>query len=132
MTGPIAIIPGNSSPDTVGALLTRTRSSATTCPIAYPVREIARVTQKNPDSALIASLTLALGQHHVTAIRALNEKPIVIVHSSADPTQLMVQRIAGRGVAIDSVPPQVVLTLRWSFYRSTFRRSIRSSLIDHT
>lgn len=107
------------------AWVTRYEKLGYTCiPIAYPGREGSPASlRKNPDSALMASLTLArVVEHHVTAIRALNEKPIVIGHSFGGLlTQLMVQRdLPAAAVAIDSVPPQGVLTLKWSFYRSTF------------
>lgn len=105
--------------------VTRYEKLGYTCiPIAYPGREGSPASlRKNPDSALMASLSLArVIDHHVTAIRALNEKPIVIGHSFGGLlTQLMVQRdLPAAAVAIDSVPPQGVLTLKWSFYRSTF------------
>jgi pimeloyl-ACP methyl ester carboxylesterase len=107
------------------AWVTRYEKLGYTCiPIAYPGRDGSPASlRKNPDSALMASLTLArVVEHHVTAIRALNEKPIVIGHSFGGLlTQLMVQRdLPAAAVAIDSVPPQGVLTLKWSFYRSTF------------
>jgi pimeloyl-ACP methyl ester carboxylesterase len=105
--------------------VTRYEKLGYTCiPIAYPGREGSPASlRNNADSALMASLTLArVVEHHVTAIRALNEKPIVIGHSFGGLlTQLMVQRdLPAAAVAIDSVPPQGVLTLKWSFYRSTF------------
>jgi pimeloyl-ACP methyl ester carboxylesterase len=107
------------------AWVTRYEKLGYTCiPIAYPGREGSPASlRNNADSALMASLTLArVVEHHVTAIRALNEKPIVIGHSFGGLlTQLMVQRdLPAAAVAIDSVPPQGVLTLKWSFYRSTF------------
>jgi pimeloyl-ACP methyl ester carboxylesterase len=107
------------------AWVTRYEKLGYTCiPIAYPGRDGSPASlRRNPDSALMASLTLArVIEHHVTAIRALNEKPIVIGHSFGGLlTQLMVQRdLPAAAVAIDSVPPQGVLTLKWSFYRSTF------------
>jgi pimeloyl-ACP methyl ester carboxylesterase len=107
------------------AWVTRYEKLGYTCiPIAYPGRDGSPASlRKNPDSALMASLTLErVIEHHVTAIRALNEKPIVIGHSFGGLlTQLLVQRdLPAAAVAIDSVPPQGVLTLKWSFYRSTF------------
>jgi pimeloyl-ACP methyl ester carboxylesterase len=107
------------------AWVTRYEKLGYTCiPIAYPGRDGSPASlRNNADSALMASLTLArVVEHHVTAIRALNEKPIVIGHSFGGLlTQLMVQRdLPAAAVAIDSVPPQGVLTLKWSFYRSTF------------
>lgn len=92
--------------------------------IAYPGREGSVSELKlNPDGALLGGLTLnRVVQHHVDQIRALAEKPIIIGHSFGGlVTQLLLQRdLAVAAVAIDSVPPQGVLSRRLSFYRSTW------------
>ena len=61
-----------------------------------------------------------IADNYERIIRALPEKPIIIGHSFGGLlTQLMVQRdLAAAAVAIDSVPAQGVLTLKWSFIRS--------------
>lgn len=92
--------------------------------IAYPGRDkpVAWL-RANPDGALLGSLTLdRVADYHAKVIQSLDEKPIIIGHSFGGLlTQLMVQRdLAVAGVAIDSAPPQGVLTLKWSFYRSTW------------
>jgi pimeloyl-ACP methyl ester carboxylesterase len=92
--------------------------------IAYPGRDrpVAEL-KRTTDNSVLRNLTLArVVQHHVDQIRALPEKPIIIGHSFGGLlTQLLLQRdLAAAAVAIDSVPPQGVLSLRWSFYRSTW------------
>jgi pimeloyl-ACP methyl ester carboxylesterase len=82
-----------------------------------PVAELKR----NPDDAFLGKLTIGeVIDHHVRTIQALPAKPIIIGHSFGGLlTQLMVQRdLAAAAVAIDSVPAQGVLTLKWSFIRS--------------
>ena len=96
-----------------------------TCvPIAYPGRDRPNdQLRRSPDVALLRSLTLPqVVEHHVRAIRALAEKPIIIGHSFGGLiTQLLIQRDLGvAGVAIDSVPPFGVPGLEWSFFRSTW------------
>ncbi|QPC81318.1 alpha/beta hydrolase [Phototrophicus methaneseepsis] len=58
----------------------------------------------------------------VQDIKALDEKPIIIGHSfGGQLTQQMVKRdLAAAAVAIDSVPPQGLLSFKFSFLRSTF------------
>ena len=126
MTKTIAFIHGNFvTRHSWDAWVARFEKRGYTCvPIAYPGREGSPASlRKNPDGSLMASLSLPrVIEHHVTAIRALNEKPIIIGHSFGGLlTQLMVQRdLAAAAVAIDSVAPMGVLTLEWSFYRGTF------------
>ena len=90
--------------------------------IAWPGRDkpVAELKQ-NPEDPFLRTLTIGeVIDHHVRTIQALPEKPIIIGHSFGGLlTQLMIQRDLGAaGVAIDSVPPQGVLTFRWSFIRS--------------
>lgn len=96
-----------------------------TCmPIAYPGRDKPVATLKqNPTDPILSTLTLAeVIDHHVKIIRSLDEKPILIGHSFGGLlTQLMLQRDLGvAGVAIDSVPPQGVISTKWSFIRSAW------------
>ena len=94
-----------------------------TCvPIAWPGRDkpVAEL-KRNPEDPFLGTLTIGdVIDQHVRTIQALPEKPIIIGHSFGGLlTQLMVQRdLAAAAVAIDSVPPQGVLTLKWSFIRS--------------
>lgn len=90
--------------------------------IAYPGREgsVAEL-RREPDAAVLRTLTLdAVAGHCARVLAALPEKPLVIGHSFGGLlTQLMLQRdLAAAAVAIDSVPPQGVTTLKWSFLRS--------------
>ena len=82
-----------------------------------PVAELKR----NPDDPFLGKLTIGeVIDYHVRTIQALPAKPIIIGHSFGGLlTQLMVQRdLAAAAVAIDSVPAQGALTLKWSFIRS--------------
>lgn len=92
--------------------------------VAYPGRDRpVEELRRNPDRRLLRDLTLArVVQHHADIISSLPEKPIIIGHSFGGlVTQLLVQRdLAAAAVAIDSVPPQGVLSARGSFYRSTW------------
>lgn len=90
--------------------------------IAYPLRDrsVAELRRAHPDPALGRLGLSEVLEHHVSAIRALPEKPIVIGHSFGGfLTQLLLQRdVARAGVAIDSVPVRGVLTRKASFFRS--------------
>jgi pimeloyl-ACP methyl ester carboxylesterase len=92
--------------------------------VAYPGRDKpVEWLKANPNGAFLGSLTLdQVADHHDKVIRSLDERPIVIGHSFGGLlTQLMVQRdLAAAAVAIDSVPPQGVIPLKWSFFRSTW------------
>jgi pimeloyl-ACP methyl ester carboxylesterase len=92
--------------------------------IAYPGRDKPVATLKqNPNAPFLSTLSLeAVTDHCVRTIRSLGEKPIIIGHSFGGLlTQLMLQRDLGAvGVAIDSVPPQGVIALNWSFYKATW------------
>jgi pimeloyl-ACP methyl ester carboxylesterase len=92
--------------------------------IAYPGRDQpVDVLRQHPDGKFLGSLTLqrAIDQH-VAAIRALDEKPIIIGHSFGGLiTQLMVQRdLAAAAIAIDSVPPLGVPPLELAFLLGTW------------
>lgn len=92
--------------------------------LAYPGRDgsVAEL-RAAPDAGRLASLTLAEVLEHVgRGIAALEEKPLVVGHSFGGLlTQLLVQRdLAAGGVAIDSVPPQGVLSFAPSFLRGTW------------
>lgn len=90
--------------------------------IPYPLRDesVEALRAKHPDPAL-GRLTLpAVLDHHVRAIKALGERPILVGHSFGGLlTQLLLQGdVAGAGIAIDSVPPRGVLSVEWSSFRS--------------
>jgi pimeloyl-ACP methyl ester carboxylesterase len=90
--------------------------------IRYPGRDRPVAELKDDlDSPLLGALTLPQVIEHIEGtIRALPEPPIIIGHSFGGLlTQLMLQRgLGAAGVAIDSVPPQGVFSLEWSFLRS--------------
>ena len=92
--------------------------------IAYPGREQpVDVLRQHPDGKFFGSLTLQRAiDHHIAAIRALGEKPIIIGHSFGGLiTQLMVQRdLAAAAITIDSVPPLGVPPLELSFLLGTW------------
>lgn len=90
--------------------------------LAYPGRDkpVAEL-KANPNDPFLRTLTIQDVIGHLAAeLAALPEKPIVIGHSFGGLlTQLMLQRdLAAAAVAIDSVPPQGVISLAWSFIRS--------------
>ena len=126
MTRTIALIHGNFvTRHSWDPWVTRYQKLGFNCvAIAYPGRDRSPAwLRQNPDRSLMKGLTLQkVIDHHVEAIRSLGEKPIVIGHSFGGLiTQQMVKRdLAAAAVVIDSVPPQGVLTLAWSFYRSTW------------
>lgn len=77
------------------------------------------IRQRQPD-ADIASLTLTdVVDSYAEIIRRLPEKPIIIGHSLGGLiTQLLVQRdLADAAVIYHSVPPQGVLSFKWSFLK---------------
>lgn len=89
---------------------------------AYPGRDQSvAALKRSPNEPILSTLTIEqVIDHLANTIQALPEKPIVIGHSFGGLlTQLIVQRgLASAAVAIDSVPPPGVVTLKWSFLRS--------------
>jgi pimeloyl-ACP methyl ester carboxylesterase len=78
--------------------------------------------RRQPDPQ-IASLRLRdLLGHYSDVITSMHERPILIGHSYGGLlTQLLLnQGLAAAGVAIHSVPPQGIIPLNFSFYKSTF------------
>jgi pimeloyl-ACP methyl ester carboxylesterase len=78
--------------------------------------------ENHPDPAL-GQLSIAdVIDHLVKTIQSLDEKPILIGYSFGGLlTQLMLQRDLGvAGVALDSAPPQGILSAKWSFVRSVW------------
>ncbi|NMB88749.1 MAG: alpha/beta hydrolase [Chloroflexi bacterium] len=92
--------------------------------VPYPGRDkpVAELRREHPDPRLGQLTIEAVIDHHVRILSGLPEKPIVIGHSFGGLlTQLMVNRdLAAAAVAIDSVPPQGVLSTQFSFLKSTF------------
>lgn len=88
---------------------------------AWPFKgDVPSVIRKRQPDAKIASLNLTdVVDSYEEAIRALPEKPIIIGHSLGGLiTQLLVQRgLAEAAVIYHSVPPQGVLSFKWSFLK---------------
>ncbi len=79
-----------------------------------------RTTHPNKD---IASLRLnQVVDYFENIIKSLPEKPIIVGHSMGGLiTQLLLQRgLAAAAVAIHSVPPQGVITTKFSFFKATW------------
>ena len=105
------------------AWVRRYEAQGYTCiPTAWPGRDkpVAELKATSNDPVLSALTLQDVADHLDRTIRALPEKPVIMGHSFGGLlTQLMLQRgLGAAGVAIDSVPPQGVLTLKWSFVRS--------------
>ncbi len=91
---------------------------------AWPGRDqpIDTLRKQHPDPQL-GKLTLnSVLEHYTTAIKALDERPILVGHSMGGlVVQLLLQRdLAAAGVAIDSAPPLGVFTTKWSFLKSNW------------
>lgn len=79
--------------------------------------------RKHPLDPQLGQLTLsAVLDHFTRTIQGLDEKPIVIGHSMGGlVAQVLLQRdLAAAAVAIDSAPPQGVVSLKWSFFKSNW------------
>ncbi len=92
--------------------------------MAYPGRDktVAELRAAHPD-AVLGELTIEqVIQHCVDTLQGFKEPPIIIGHSFGGLlTQLMLSRgLGAAGVAIDSVPPQGILSTEPSFLRSTW------------
>jgi pimeloyl-ACP methyl ester carboxylesterase len=92
---------------------------------AWPLKDgvPATLRAQHPDSPIAALSLEEVVEHYAAIIRALPEKPILIGHSLGGlMTQLLLQKdIAAAGIAIHSVPPQGVLSFKFSFLKATFR-----------
>lgn len=83
-----------------------------------PVEEL----RAHPDPDLGKLTLVRVVEHFALTVESLDEKPILIGHSMGGLiVQLLLQRdLAAAGVAIDSAPPETVVTTRWSFLRSNW------------
>jgi len=80
--------------------------------------------RKQPNDTALANLRYAqVLEHYASICRHLPEKPIVIGHSLGGLTvQLLLQKdLAAAAIAIHSVPPQGVLSFKFSFIRSLWK-----------
>lgn len=89
---------------------------------AYPLRDksVQELRQIHPDPKLGQLAIDEVIAHLVGIINRLDEKPIIIGHSFGGMlTQVLVNRgLGAAAVAVDSVPPQGVITTKLSFIRS--------------
>lgn len=92
--------------------------------IPYPGRErnVAALRRAHPDPELGAITIDEVINYHVQIINDLDKKPIIIGHAFGGLlAQLMLNRgLAAAAIAINSVPPQGIRTLKFSSLRSTF------------
>lgn len=96
----------------------------TTLAPAWPFKDApaAELRQRHPNSN-IASLRLTqVVDYFANIIKSLPEQPIIIGHSMGGLiTQLLLNRgLGAAAIAIHSVPPQGVLTGKFSFYKATW------------
>lgn len=91
---------------------------------AWPAKDapVETLRKRQPDPAIAALRLTQVVDHFAKIIRELPEKPILIGHSMGGlMTQLLVQKdLAAAGIAIHSVPPQGVMTLKFSFLKATW------------
>ena len=89
---------------------------------AWPGRDqsVAELKQRANDPALAQHTLKESIDYHVKFVQSLPEKPIVIGHSMGGLiTQILANRqLISAGVAIDSAPPQGVISTKWSFIKS--------------
>lgn len=78
---------------------------------------------RHPEKSIGAIRLTQLVDHYAGIIATLPEKPILIGHSMGGLiVQLLLQKgLGAAAVAIHSVPPQGVMTFKFSFFRSTFK-----------
>ena len=92
--------------------------------IPYPGRDksIEQLRDEHPNPTLGQRTFSEVIDHLVDVINSLDEAPIIVGHSLGGLlTQLLVNRGLGvAGVAIDSAPPQGILSTKWSFLKSAF------------
>jgi pimeloyl-ACP methyl ester carboxylesterase len=75
---------------------------------------------RDPDAAIASNRLAGLTDYYSNVVEQLSEKPILIGHSIGGLlVQLLLQReLATAGVAIHSVPPQGIMTFKWSFLKA--------------
>lgn len=75
---------------------------------------------RQPDAAIASNRLAALTDYYSNMVEQLPEKPILIGHSIGGLlVQLLLQReLAAAGIAIHSVPPQGIMTFKWSLLKA--------------
>ena len=92
--------------------------------VPWPGRDktVQQLRAEHPNPDLGKNTLSQVIEHHVKLINTLDKAPIIIGHSLGGLiTQILLNRgLGSAGVAIDSAPPQGVLTTKWSFLKSNF------------
>jgi pimeloyl-ACP methyl ester carboxylesterase len=92
--------------------------------VPWPGRDkpVEQLRAEHPDPEVGQQTFSAVVDYHEKMIRGLDEPPIIIGHSLGGLiTQLMLNRGLGvAAVAIDSAPPQGVISFEWSFMKSAW------------
>lgn len=105
--------------------IARFRSSGYECLApAWPGRDLPvdQLRRNHPDPTVAALTLTAVLEHFAGIVGSLKHSPIVVGHSMGGLiTQILLQRgLASAAVAIDSAPPQGVMSANWSFIRANW------------
>jgi len=91
---------------------------------AWPLHEASVIEQNSAHpKGELAELTLPMVvQHYQEFIEALEEPPVLIGHSMGGliVQQLLAKNIGAAGVAINSAPPQGVISMKWDFLQANW------------
>ena len=88
---------------------------------AWPGHDGEPAALRSAPPEILRKLTLGdVVEHHRAFLKGLGEKPLVVGHSVGG---LITQRLVNEGLcaaaaAVDSAPPQGIITLKWSFLKS--------------
>jgi pimeloyl-ACP methyl ester carboxylesterase len=89
---------------------------------AWPHKDASACTlrQRHPDAEVAGQRLASLTAYFTAIVEQLPEKPILIGHSMGGLiTQLLIQKdLAAAGIAIHSLQPQGIFTLKFSFYKA--------------
>lgn len=92
--------------------------------LPWPGRDksVEQLRAEHPNPTVGQQTFSAVLDHHEKVIRGLDEPPIIIGHSLGGLiVQIMLNRgLGAAGIAIDSAPPQGVISFEWSFLRSAW------------
>lgn len=96
----------------------------TTLAPAWPFKDASaeELRRRHPDPKIASIRMQQLTDHHAAIIQSLPEQPILIGHSIGGlQTQLLLNRgLGAAGIAIHPVPPQGIITFKFSFVRATW------------
>lgn len=96
--------------------------NATAVPWPGRDKSVEQLRAEHPNSEVGQQTFSAVVEHHEKVIRGLDKPPIIIGHSLGGLiAQIMLNRgLGSAGVAIDSAPPQGVISTQWSFVKSAW------------